>query len=62
MQHFAAFYLGLHCSSKYPFMNLQYTKDLSHSVSPIEIMLDIFVVIFAIVCLCLKLITAIHSM
>ena len=59
MQHFTAFHLGLHCSSKYPFVNLQYTKDLSHCVSLIEIILDFFVVILVIVCLCLKLITAI---
>ena len=27
MQHYAAFHLGNHCSPKYPFMNIQCTKD-----------------------------------
>ena len=26
MQHYAAFYLGLHCLPKYPFRGFQYTK------------------------------------
>ena len=26
MQHYAAFHLGLHCLSKYPFRGFQYTK------------------------------------
>ena len=27
MQQYAAFHVGLHCLTKYPFSGLQYTKD-----------------------------------